>query len=238
MVDTQLMRRFATRPRTWTVGAATAALLAASTLAASSPAPASPKAFVPAVGHYQGDVDLLFLPASLRFDVTRDTAPNGESFWADHFRCDCESIADHRRLIGADHRFWFYGAPQGTFRGHFVDARHVVGRAELCCGFGTVDWRAHLVEAGTPPRFTSAARFELEVGQESDWRVESEGHPAYTVYGTLPAGVHFVEAFGIGHLRGTPKPGSEGTHHVDIAATGRWGVAHQRLTLVVRPRSG
>src|SRR5581483_7785163 len=187
---------------------------------------------------YQGDVDLLFLPASLRFDVTRDTAPNGESFWADHFRCDCESIADHRRLIGADHRFWFYGAPQGTFRGHFVDARHVVGRAELCCGFGTVDWRAHLVEAGTPPRFTSAARFELEVGQESDWRVESEGHPAYTVYGTLPAGVHFVEAFGIGHLRGTPKPGSEGTHHVDIAATGRWGVAHQRLTLVVRPRSG
>lgn len=119
---------------------------------------------------------------------------------------------------------------------NFADARDVTQGAAPR-GDGSVQV---IVDVYTepPPRIISPSRLDLEVGLPSTAKVEAEGSPPphYLVSGTFPAGVRFSYGFsGVGELRGTPEPGSEGMYRLEVTAENQWGSSTQHLELVVHP---
>src|SRR6266508_4560839 len=126
------------------------------------------------------------------------------------------------------------GGGAGGRTWNFADARNVQsGTAPR--GGGSVEVILD-VYTEPPPKIISPARFDLAVGQPVTANVESEGKPPphYAVSGTFPAGLRFSYSFsGIGEIRGTPEPGSEGTYPVRVTAENEWGSDTQNLELVV-----
>jgi hypothetical protein len=91
----------------------------------------------------------------------------------------------------------------------------------------------------TAPVFSSSDHTTFKVGQASSFLIcaPAADDPAFSISGTLPAGIHLVDnGNGSASLTGTPT-GILGTYVVTLTATGLGGAASQQFTLTIAAAS-